>query len=95
MRPMRRSQCEIRDPDEVEAILCAGRVLTLATHDAEGPYAVPLDYAYRDGVVWIHCATEGRKLDALRADSEEADSRRPALGAAVRRRLVTSAEMAG
>jgi uncharacterized protein len=65
---MRRADREIADPAAVEALLREGDVLCLATHDAEGPYVVPLDYAYRDGVVWIHCAPDGRKLDAVAAD---------------------------
>lgn len=68
MRPMRRASREIRDREALEAIMAEGDFITIATHDAEGPYAVPLDYAYGDGVVWIHCAVEGRKLDALAAD---------------------------
>jgi uncharacterized protein len=65
---MRRSQNEITDPAEVEALLRNGDVLHLATSDAEGPYVVPLSFAYSDGVVWAHSAEEGRKIDALTAD---------------------------
>ncbi len=32
------------------------------------PYVVPLNYAYLDGRILIHCALEGRKLDAIRAN---------------------------
>ena len=32
------------------------------------PYVVPLNYAYADGKILFHCALEGRKLDAIRAN---------------------------
>lgn len=65
---MRRSEREITDPAAVEALLRAGDYLCLGTHDDDGPYVVPLDYAYRDGVVWAHCAPDGRKVAAIAAD---------------------------
>ena len=39
----------------------------LATVDADGwPYAVPLNYLYKDGRIVVHCGPEGHKMDALR-----------------------------
>ncbi|MCK5786712.1 MAG: pyridoxamine 5'-phosphate oxidase family protein [Candidatus Sabulitectum sp.] len=34
------------------------------------PYIVPLNHVYGDGTVYFHCAREGRKIDALRADPQ-------------------------
>lgn len=32
------------------------------------PYVVPLDYSYAGGRILFHCAVEGHKLDAIRAN---------------------------
>ncbi|SHI97127.1 pyridoxamine 5'-phosphate oxidase family protein [Lutispora thermophila] len=29
------------------------------------PYGVPVNYAYKDNVIYFHCATEGHKLDNI------------------------------
>ncbi len=42
----------------------------LAVHGEDGyPYAFPMDYVYKNGVVYFHSAKEGHKIDALRADA--------------------------
>ena len=41
----------------------------LAVHGEDGyPYAFPMDYIYKDGKIYFHCAREGHKIDALKAD---------------------------
>ena len=41
----------------------------LAVHGEDGyPYAFPMDYVYRNGKIYFHCAREGHKIDALKAD---------------------------
>ena len=42
----------------------------LAVHGEDGyPYALPIDYIYLDGKIYFHCAREGHKIDALKADN--------------------------
>ena len=41
-------------------------ILTMC-HNEE-PYAVPINHAYRDGKLYFHCATTGKKLDMIRAN---------------------------
>ena len=55
---------------ECEEVLCRGTsgVLALAGQGEEWPYAVPLSYAYRDGVITFHGAMAGHKHDLLAAD---------------------------
>lgn len=36
--------------------------------DGGYPYGVPVSYAYSDGKIYFHCALEGHKLDAIKAD---------------------------
>ena len=39
------------------------------TGDDGYPYGVPVSYIYHDGKIYFHCAGEGHKLDAIKADS--------------------------
>lgn len=68
---MRRSDREITDERAIDRILDGAGYLHLGMHDGEFPYVVPLHYGYvREGgrlVFYMHSATEGHKLDCLRA----------------------------
>lgn len=64
-REMRRHNQQLSPEESVEILRrCTSGVLAV-TGDDGYPYAVPLSYAYRDGVIWFHGATEGHKLDAI------------------------------
>ncbi len=39
----------------------------LGVFDGE-PYVVPVNFVYREGKVWFHCACEGRKIQAILKD---------------------------
>jgi nitroimidazol reductase NimA-like FMN-containing flavoprotein (pyridoxamine 5'-phosphate oxidase superfamily) len=66
MRAMRREDRQI-DEQEARKILSKGLFGVLSTVGADGdPYGVPMGYVYRDGVIYIHSALEGRKLENLR-----------------------------
>ena len=55
--------------EECEAILQRGETCVLALAGDDGyPYAVPVNYCYAEGKVFIHCAKEGHKIDAVRRD---------------------------
>ncbi len=65
-RPLRRIRQEL--PQDV-----CQRLLAENTHgvlavlgDEDYPYAVPLNYVCRDNCLYMHCAREGHKIDALR-----------------------------
>ena len=54
---------------ECEAILQRGETCVLALAGDDGyPYAVPVNYCYAEGKIYIHCAKEGHKIDAIRRD---------------------------
>ena len=57
--------------DECVDVLRRGTagVLALAGGPDEWPYAVPMSYAYRDGVVTFHGAMEGHKHELIAANS--------------------------
>lgn len=63
---MRRSERAITDSAELESILREAVVCRVGLCDGEVPYVVPMNYGYRDGRVFLHSATEGRKIEILR-----------------------------
>lgn len=65
---MRRTDRQISAP-EIEEILQKGNYGVLSAVDPEGwPYAVPLSYAWKDGLLYFHCAQGvGKKVEALGA----------------------------
>ena len=63
---MSRSEREISDRSEIEAIIAKARVCRLAVSDGALPYVVPMNFGYRDGVLYLHSAPSGRKIDAIR-----------------------------
>ena len=65
---MRRKDKEIRDKTRIEQIIQDARVCRLALADNGQPYVVPLNFGYRDGVVYFHSARQGRKIDMLKAN---------------------------
>lgn len=67
---MRRSEKQITDPKEIEAILRSGRVCFLCMVDDGKPYVVPLNFGYDKGSLYFHSAPEGRKIDILRKNSD-------------------------
>ncbi len=63
---MRRQDREITSPDAVRSIVQRARVFHLAMVDEGRPYVLPLSYGYDGTSIYLHCASEGRKLDILR-----------------------------
>jgi len=53
---------------EMEAFLRSEVLGYLSMNGPDGPYVVPLNYAYDDGRILVHCSHSGKKLDMLRAD---------------------------
>jgi len=63
--PMRRRDRELSEAEAL-GLLQEAEWGVLATVDGGGwPYAVPVNHALVDGVLVIHCATAGHKLDNL------------------------------
>ncbi len=67
---MRRKDQEITDKKEIEAILKKAFVCHLGLSDGEQPYVVPMNYGYEDGHVYLHCASEGKRLDILKKNNK-------------------------
>lgn len=63
---MRRSDREITDREEIDAVLRHSRTCRLGMSDGHQPYVIPLSFGYDGRALYFHCASEGRKLDILR-----------------------------
>lgn len=70
MRPMRRNDREVSN-EEIATILRTGEYGVLAmTLSNEFPYAVPVNYIYQENAIYIHCASQGQKIDAIGSDAK-------------------------
>ncbi len=75
-RPMRLHKREVTAAADLAAIIDRAQVVRLGQADAEGVFIVPMSFGYEMGgspeaptwTFWLHCAGEGRKVDAWRAD---------------------------
>ncbi len=67
---MRRMDRAIKDTKTMERVLSEARYVTLALSRENVPYLVSLSSFYDPdaGCVYFHCASEGRKLDYMRAN---------------------------
>ncbi|MDR2826278.1 MAG: pyridoxamine 5'-phosphate oxidase family protein [Deltaproteobacteria bacterium] len=69
-RNPRRKDRQISEQEAI-AVLKDGEYGVLATVDKDGwPYATPLSYLYKDGLVYFHCAVSGHKIDNLAFNSK-------------------------
>lgn len=66
---MRRKDRELTDPEQMLAIIDECQSVHLGMAGPDGPYVVPMCFAFDGAVVYLHCAREGRKTDMLREDS--------------------------
>lgn len=66
---MRRSDKEIKDPREIDAILQSAPVCRIALIDDGRPYMIPVNFAVHDRHLYFHSATSGKKIDILRKNS--------------------------
>lgn len=73
---MRRADREITDRNEILAIVNRCEVCNVAFADGDMPYVVPMNFGIleREGALTLcfHCASEGKKLDVLRKNSNVA-----------------------
>ena len=70
MRPMRRQDRAVTDPEKIQAVIDACEVCRLGFCDQGRPYVVPVNFGHtvEDGrhVFYFHGAAEGRKVDLVR-----------------------------
>ncbi len=70
MDGMTKREYRLTDPEQIERILCAAKVLHLGMAVDNEPYVVPMNYGhtFEDGklVLYLHSAVRGKKLEMLR-----------------------------
>jgi nitroimidazol reductase NimA-like FMN-containing flavoprotein (pyridoxamine 5'-phosphate oxidase superfamily) len=69
---MRRTDKEITDASILRKILKSSSFMTVAMCKNNEPYIVSLSYGYDEtrNCIYFHCATEGKKLDYLKANNK-------------------------
>ena len=71
-RKITRRELEVTDQSQISEILDKCKILHLAMVDGDEPYVIAMNYGYtmEDGklTLYMHGATQGRKLDVLRAN---------------------------
>ncbi len=63
---MRIKEREIKDKDEMEKILKKSRVCRIGLVDQDKPYIIPMNFGYKQGTIYLHCAKEGRKIELIK-----------------------------
>jgi nitroimidazol reductase NimA-like FMN-containing flavoprotein (pyridoxamine 5'-phosphate oxidase superfamily) len=66
---MRRKDKEINDEEEIEQILEKSLVCRIALGDDGRPYLVPMNFGYKDQCLYLHSASEGRKIEILKRNN--------------------------
>lgn len=63
--PMRKKDREITDSVEMEQVLKQGEIISVAMCQADQPYVLPFNYGFLNGLIYIHSARKGFKLEVL------------------------------
>ncbi len=66
---MRRKDKEIRDIETIEKIIAESTICRIGLCDDGSPYVVPVCFGYEDGVLYVHSAMEGKKVEILRKNN--------------------------
>lgn len=53
--------------DEALEILAKSNYGVLCVFDGNYPYGIPVNYVYEDGLIYIHSAKEGHKIESIRS----------------------------
>ncbi len=61
----------ILSESEILEIISKAQWCHVAMTDPDGhPYVIPMNFGYRDGVIYLHGASEGKKINSLRKNPE-------------------------
>ncbi len=61
---------EVTEQSEIGNIIDNAAVCTMALIDDGKPYCVPMNFGFHDGLIYLHGAPFGRKIDALKKNPE-------------------------
>ena len=65
---MRRKEREVSDHKAMEAIVRRAQVCRIAFSKDDMPYIAPMIFGYKDSVVYVHSAPDGKKIEMLKAN---------------------------
>jgi nitroimidazol reductase NimA-like FMN-containing flavoprotein (pyridoxamine 5'-phosphate oxidase superfamily) len=54
--------------EEIEKIINEAQVCYLGMAEGDHPYVLPMNFAYDGGILYLHAAPEGHKLEVLKAN---------------------------
>lgn len=66
---MRRSDKEIKDEKILKIILEKALICRIALCDDGEPYIIPMNFGFKDNYIYLHSASEGRKIELLRRNN--------------------------
>ncbi|MDD4990783.1 MAG: pyridoxamine 5'-phosphate oxidase family protein [Paludibacter sp.] len=66
---MRRLDKQITDPDLINTILEKSDICRLGLVENNEAYIVPVNFAWSEGIIYIHTAQQGRKMNIIRANN--------------------------
>jgi nitroimidazol reductase NimA-like FMN-containing flavoprotein (pyridoxamine 5'-phosphate oxidase superfamily) len=66
---MRRQDKEIKDQGLIQEILIKSEVCRLGLVDNDEVYIVPVNYAYENGLIYIHSAPNSRKIEIIKKNN--------------------------
>lgn len=61
---------EITEQNEIDEIINNAKNCSLAMIDNDKPYCVPMNFGYHSGIIYLHGASFGRKVGALKLNPE-------------------------
>ena len=67
---MRRRDKEIKEKENIEAILHAAQECRIAFAVNNQPFLVPVNFAYFNNALYIHSAPQGKKIDCIRQNPQ-------------------------
>ncbi len=66
---MRRKDKEIKDKIEIETIIKRAQVCRIGLSEDNMPYIIPVNYGFRNNCLYIHSASEGKKIDIIKKNN--------------------------
>ncbi len=67
---MRKQDRARTNQDFIDGVLNDAQEIYVGFSTPQAPYVIPLNFAYWQGKIYIHCAHEGHKLDCIKANAK-------------------------
>ena len=66
---MRRKDREIKDKKIIKSIIKKAAICRIALSENNMPYIIPINFGYKNNHIYLHSASEGKKIDIIRKNS--------------------------